>query len=508
MQNIRGEKSTGINVVFTYIIFLSIYFIIGSILFNHYKYQINPDAVEYISIAIKYSNGEFWNAVNGYRSPLLSVLLIPFLQLPLEPVFILKILNLIIGAGCLAALIHISKKTNPDSVTHILFLISLIPIILLFVFSITTPDILSALFIILAFNLITGGRMKLKNAILLGIIIAFAYFAKQYNLAFLIILIFVISVFKVIINRRDHKKIIMFFIISVGTAIVLAAPWFILLSIKYGNFTIGTAGIWSLKFTGPGIQENARMISTHLHPINSPTGFVLDDFSILTGDLKYNFDINYYISIIIKNLTDYFQSIDRFNITIFYIFFIIFYNRTGYIESFKKYIFLILYIAGYSIIVFQYRYINGLVLIVFYMIASDLWKVKDFFLKRKNIHLYYLMIFIVCISFTFHSMSFFRSTYNSYTGREYYELAEQVEDMDISGNIAASSKGRSIMYITYYNRDKLRYFGTTKIEQELIDYDIDYYFVYREDLADIKKMEIYKTVPVVTVGDYTLYGVK
>ncbi|MHC4720172.1 MAG: hypothetical protein ACYSYT_06835, partial [Planctomycetota bacterium] len=58
--------------------------ILGGALVGHYRYQINPDGISYISVAQKYLAGDFAGAINGYWGPLYSWLLMPFLYFGIE----------------------------------------------------------------------------------------------------------------------------------------------------------------------------------------------------------------------------------------------------------------------------------------------------------------------------------------------------------------------------------------------------------------------------------------
>ena len=44
------------------------YLFLGLILLKYYRYQVNADGISYISIAQKYLNGDFSNAVNGWHT--------------------------------------------------------------------------------------------------------------------------------------------------------------------------------------------------------------------------------------------------------------------------------------------------------------------------------------------------------------------------------------------------------------------------------------------------------
>ena len=66
-----------------FILFLSLFLVLGFYLLNFYRYDlINKDVISMISVARLYAAGNFTSAVNGYWGPLFSWLLDLFYTLP------------------------------------------------------------------------------------------------------------------------------------------------------------------------------------------------------------------------------------------------------------------------------------------------------------------------------------------------------------------------------------------------------------------------------------------
>jgi len=87
-------------------------------------------------------------------------------------------------------------------------------------------------------------------------------------------------------------------------------------------------------------------------------------------------------------------------------------------------------------------------------------------------------------------------------------MGQEVQKLNIKGNIAASSSGRAVMYITYYNRENLRYFGATKTGEELKEYNIDYYFVSKKDLEISEQLELNQEDIIGNIADFYIYKLK
>src|SRR5688572_4382331 len=80
-----------------------LYFLAAAWAVSAYRYQINPDAISYISIAQKYLAGDFGAAINAYWSPLYSWLLMPFLAIGIPALLATKVLTVFLGFGSLIA---------------------------------------------------------------------------------------------------------------------------------------------------------------------------------------------------------------------------------------------------------------------------------------------------------------------------------------------------------------------------------------------------------------------
>lgn len=115
---------------------------------------------------------------------------------------------------------------------------------------------------------------------------------------------------------------------------------------------------------------------------------------------------------------------------------------------------------------------------------------------------------LIIYSFLVFPTNYIRGSILSRPGSQYYTMSQEVKKMDIEGKIAGSSSGEVVMYITYYNREDLRYFGTTKIKEELEKYDIDYYFVNKEDLNLTESFELDQKDMIGSVNDFYIFKLK
>lgn len=460
--------------------------------------------MEYIQIALKYSSGNFGEAVNGFRSPLFSILLVPFIKLGIEPLFSTKILNIVLGFILLIILRKTAILLKIEENIRIIILFFSIPMLMLCIFSFMTPDLMSAIFIIMAFNILIDENLdnkKLKG-IYFGMVIGFGYLSKAFNLFFLSFIFTLIVLIDLFVRKEKRKENLILYGIAAGVALIISVPWIILLSLKYHKFTISTAGNLSYLFLGQSFQE-ADVVS-HLHPINSKSGFILDDSSIIISNFKNWFDLKFLIKNLITNVRAVFQSLDRLKLSLFSLIFLVIYKRKDYFNSFKIYSFFIFYILGYCLFLYTDRFFYPLFFLGFFICVSILLSFKKNYYKFS---LSLLMLFII-YSFLVFPINYIRGSILSRPGSQYYTMGQEVQKMGIKGNVAGSRSGKLVMYITYYNRENLRYFGTTKIEKELKEYDIDYYFVWKDDLELIEQIGLNKNNIIGKTGDFFIYKLK
>src|SRR5580700_11464937 len=81
---------------------MALYLAVSVALVPQFRYQISTDGTSYISIAQKYSRGDFWNAINGCWAPLYSWLLAVTSQFVNDELLATKVLGLVIGLFTLA----------------------------------------------------------------------------------------------------------------------------------------------------------------------------------------------------------------------------------------------------------------------------------------------------------------------------------------------------------------------------------------------------------------------
>jgi hypothetical protein len=255
------------------IFFSSIFIGVGLLLYPVYKYQINPDGIAYLSIAQHYGRGDWMSALNSCWPPMLSWLLAPWTLTGIEPLWIFKIYNIITGAACLWVGHRLLLLYRLSLTAEIAGMALLFVTFMMWVFSITTPDLMSVLLMLIYALMIINGNY-LHKPVVLGVVGALAYFTKSYCFFFFAAhLCFQYGM--LLLRKRGPVGFLAkrFF----TTALVFASlslAWMILLYQKYDVFTISSASAYThgmLKY------PNLACMNSFLPPPNTNAVFAWED---------------------------------------------------------------------------------------------------------------------------------------------------------------------------------------------------------------------------------------
>jgi hypothetical protein len=212
---------------------------------------VNPDGLAYLNMARDYAEGKL--VVRGAWAPLLPWLITPFVKLGLDPLVGWRIIAGTSGLFWTLSVLHLAgkfrlSKTSKLAVTTAMALFSL-----RVVFILITPDVISAVVLTWYFNSVIGSKFSdkpLLHGIALGSLGALAYYARHYNLPFVLshLLLAAILMF---LQGRKRKPLLL----GIGTALlvfsILVTPWIYTTSARYGYFTIATSGSINRSAFGP-----------------------------------------------------------------------------------------------------------------------------------------------------------------------------------------------------------------------------------------------------------------
>lgn len=243
------------------------YFVFGLIFAWLYRYQINPDGISYIQIAEQYRLGNWHHAINGYWGPLISWLLVPLLALDLSPQVAFRLLNWAIGGLTLYGAWRISRHFDLSELVRTAFLFLSALMIVTWSVSVITPDLLVVCILVFVLDRIfsTNHTGDILHPIGCGLLGGLAYLAKPFAFVFILIILPISFLWQANSCHRERsfkfRSVLLPIFIAVASFFVLAIPWIITISNKYGDATISASGAYNLALKAPGAQGQAHYTS-------------------------------------------------------------------------------------------------------------------------------------------------------------------------------------------------------------------------------------------------------
>lgn len=476
---------------------LAIYIAAGIVFLLFYRYQVNTDGFAYISIAEKYSLLDFKNAVNGFWSPLYSWLLATLLAIGIESLLATKILGLILGAILFFGLKRFSRWFNLSEQVKKVTFFTLIPIIIYFAVSVTTPDLLVVIFLIYYLSFIFSPEYPRKKsmALMCGVLGGAAYLAKTYAFLFFVIHFSFLNIFFYLRSRssEEKKNIVINFFVGFMAFLIISGAWIAAISLKYEELVIGTTGEYNLAAYGPGAKGDPLDYLGFLEPSDEHALSIWDDPGLIPLQSSADFlslnNINHLLETSLKNNIKTFGPLyakfSPVSLLVFCLYLTaLFYQARKKIFSeriFYLIITILIFQTVYTFIHIEERYIWLVYLVLLFMTGQllfTLFKIQSFSKIKKTI-----LIFFILGSFAI--IPAFKLFYRVNTGQEFYLLSERLKQYQIAGKVASNKNWSETLATLFYL--KAQYYGTPKqgVEEELLseqlkEYDIDYYFFWNE----------------------------
>ncbi|HLD50076.1 MAG TPA: hypothetical protein VJC08_02645, partial [bacterium] len=235
---------------------LLLYGFAGVLLFKARLHFIHPDGISYISIAEKYANGNFYEALNKCWAVLISWLIAIPLLFGCAPLWAAKMVTLGIGAFALLAARAFAETFDLPRRFKFLMLLALVPAFLSYAFQRVGPDLLLCGFLLFYLSVFfkKDYLSRPANAVFCGIWGAAAYYAKHYALPFFMVHFFCIHLgFLINSSADERKKIVYRWAAGTGVFLILILPWCGALSLKYGTIATAATGpaVFDWKLGGP-----------------------------------------------------------------------------------------------------------------------------------------------------------------------------------------------------------------------------------------------------------------
>jgi hypothetical protein len=466
--------------------------VVGALLLPLYRFQINQDAITYISIAQKYVRGDWYNAINGHAYPLISWILAPFIICGIDPLLSSKIINLGIGAVILYTVAVFCSRLGLNRRLTVLCQLCILPGILYFAFTLITPDLL--LSVILLFYhicaLAPAYSKKMRYGFLCGLIGGIAYLAKNYSMPFFLCHFLLLNCFYYFKNTGlERKKIILAFASGLTIFLIICGTWSGIISMKYGKLTASNQGssimsvISPYRWAGPDHliePPNSTAVSIWEDPQGAFTGQQWSPF-ISRADFKYwlrHIERNLRIvlwSFFIFSPIGFCVCLWHATVTL----------RRPFLESAGSIIYIIvtcaIFASGYCLLVTDERLLWPLFFLFAILSILGLAElIKKSFFKNRVIYTGALLIF--CLSFSVMPANMLYKNVN--TGQEHALLGQKLSDVIAPGSkLVFDTKWYESLFLTFHLQSQI--YGTadniptTKLADELQRCAIDYFILWQ-----------------------------
>lgn len=528
------------------IMVLIIYLVCGVFLIRHYQYEgLNANTIGYLTVALEYARGNFYNAINGFWPPLISWLIVPFLKLGMAPLLAGRIVMYITGFFLLIGVRILTYRFELTEGVRNIILLVMVPITLGYI-KVVFPDLLILVFIIFYLNIIFKNSYpdRISNGILSGVFGALAYFSKHFAFPFFVSHFVIFNALHYFRNSavESKKGVLRNAVIGMALFAIISGAWILLISSKYNYLTIGTAGKYNLALTSQtlqaipefeGIEKGKEVDPVYyaglLKPPYETALSTWDDPTYVSekilGKIKPWGSIKYIFRYVVTNAyrtMRIFVSFFSFLSTPILIIYILF-----CIQPFSKLIeqgsmlylltTLVLYTGGNTlalVYIDTVRYLwidNILLLLMGGHVLTVLFRSEFFSGKTRK---YVLTAFFV-LSFIFIPL---RDTFQKPSrGENNFKIFRILEDRyNIHGNIASNDRWGDTLQLVYYlnlgKSDKDRwtyYYGMPKKNQtdedllkELKTHNIDYYIVW----GDAGFLPGYEELTKGSVSDLKIYS--
>lgn len=471
---------------------LIVYTLCGILFLIPFRYQISPDGVSYIRIAQNYLHGYFHEAINGYWSPLLSWLLLPFLLVGASPLVSAKIIN--IGAGeivVIASWVLLRNFTDRRLIrTYITACIALISLDWVFVGSVVSPDLLLTACLVSYFTVIFSDRYPTKKlAIVSGAMGGTAFLAKAYALPFFIVFHTIFHMYRYYWQpSRERKVWLRAFGLSSAIFVAICVPWILVISTKYYHLTFSTSSSFNIATVGPYMHgppmlDQGFFAPSSAHAVSSwddPSYFKIQSWNIRLFPRPKN--VHFAINLVSTNLRGLwhvllsFWSLSVLVIMLAAVF--ILSPKTRNRLLLPSFLAMLVFLSGYGLTVYLDRYLWSLYILLFMFLAVIL---EWLWTKVSRLQLAVILV-ILLPTFAFLPLK------NMYAARNVdKEVSTNSQALKAAhlenAKVAADAEWLKSEYLCYYLQCK--FYGipgqlnAMSAQAELAAYEVRYIFLWQ-----------------------------
>jgi len=455
-----------------------------------FRYYVDPDAVNYLTIARRYASHDYSRAINGLWSPFSSWLVALCIGQGMDALFAAQIINAI---ACIAIIVCTFIFLSRYKVDHFILaaLMFVLPIALIDnLYEQLFCDLWQVFFLLCYLMLVTseGFLKSIWKWVLCGIIATLAYFAKAYSFYFIIIHLPFSVLLLVRKEGRPFVSVVKAVFTILITMLVLIAPWLYLLHQKYEKWMLSSAGILNHSWFLTGHKTFKAGITELIPPAYNDSPWNMEDPLLNSGHIYSVWEQPKFLFIQAgRSAYAFVQGLyvmNEISILLFSVLVVtsiyVFTSKEQTLFNVKHKIFLwasFIMPLGYLLMHFESRYIWLLGYTGMVLGAVWLLKLKEYF----SIRVYKLIVLIFALSYLVYPVYDMKSLFNK--GKDRYMEAEAIKETGIKGSF--TSNGDPIWegvtaYLTgmpYYTIEDTE-LGAKELLAEMKRYHVNYYIFH------------------------------
>ena len=233
---------------------ICLYLLAVALLYPAFGYRVDPDATAYFSLAHKWAQGDWLQAITGHWPPLLIWMIALGLKAGLNVFMAIAASSALAGCLLLWSVHKLAVKPTHGPVLPWALLGTVSFYAIFYTFAMT-PDLLLAALLTCYLALCAEPRPPAGTLWIIGMVAGLAYLAKPVALYFVL---FHYALSCLVDNWREHQPWpAVFRRIGIVTVMMLlvAAPWVGCLWVKYHRFTFSTGGDFFFRALAPAFHD-------------------------------------------------------------------------------------------------------------------------------------------------------------------------------------------------------------------------------------------------------------
>lgn len=229
-------------------------------------YMLDSDAVGYLTVAERVARGDFFTSINALWSPLNSWLLLIYSHSGMNFFFRAQLWNLVIGMVLLGQLWWLNCKLGVGVFLRGVTQLTLSVVMIYMVYYQVFADLLQCVFVLtyLLWLLHRDNKNAAITAVVAGVIIGIAFYAKAYSWFFFVLHFTCMQAIYFFTRQYSGYKATINGLLGITSSLIVMFPWIYAIKYKFGVWSItGLSGKLNMSWyinSGKTFKDSIRLL--------------------------------------------------------------------------------------------------------------------------------------------------------------------------------------------------------------------------------------------------------